>query len=451
MSEKMTIGYLTSVYPRASDTFIRGEVEELRGLGHTVHTFSVRRPDKDQIVSDDVRTERNNTTYLLGGPHRLLLASLRHAVTNPARFSAALGAAWRLGPQGLRARLWQFAYVAEACILADEWKRLNIDHVHNHIAENSATVAMLAAMLIDRPWSMTVHGPGIFFAPQRWGLGEKISRTAFTACISDFCRSQCMIFAPREHWSKLEIVRCGLAAADLTAEPAPIPGEPRLVSVGRLCEAKGQPLIVEALARLAKEGVRFNFTFVGDGPLRRDIERQIRDHGLEDSIHIAGWQNRDRVREELRAARALVLPSFAEGLPVVIMEALAMGRPVLSTQIAAIPELVRTGETGWLVTPGSIDDLTNALRELLAASPADLDRLGQRGMQLVRERHDAAREAAKLAGLFARAAGRVAADAAEANYGSKHDSPNPAPVSQSERPVAAAAGEAVAERVGGSR
>jgi len=398
------LAYLTSLYPRASDTFIRREVAALRRLGHRVETFSVRAPDAGQIVGADVEKEANQTTSLLDNPAALPLDLAWAIATRPAALRRAARAIWRIGPGGARARVWQTAYLAEACRLARALRRRRIDILHNHIGENSATVAMAASIISGVPFSQTIHGPGIFFSAERWGLGEKIDRSAFTACISDFCRSQCMIFAPLRSWERLRIIRCGLDERFFDERATSPSGEARIVCVGRLCEAKGQALLIDAVARLRDEGVACACRLVGDGPMRRALEKRIAERGVGDRVEILGWLSGERVREELDAARLFVLPSFAEGLPVVIMEALAMGRPVVSTRIAAIPELVRPAETGWLCAPGSVDALVEALRDALATPIDRLAEMGRRGRDRVLERHDVTREAARLSELFGRVA-----------------------------------------------
>lgn len=398
--ERMKLAYLTSMYPRATDSFIRREVLELRRLGHEVHTFSVRAPGDEHLVSDEVRWERAGTFYLLERPERVIGAWALEKLTNPLGALRAMWLAWRTRAPGLRALVRQIAYLMEAARLARRMRALGVQHLHNHIGENSATVAMLASAMSGVPYSLTIHGPGVFYAPQKWALGEKIRRSAFTACISDFCRSQCMVWTPHEAWGKLRVVRCGVGDDFLAGATGPFPSARRFVTVGRLCEAKGQALLIEAAARLAGEGADFELVLVGDGPLRGALEALIDRHGLRSRVRITGWMGADGVRREILAARAFVTASFAEGLPVVIMEALALGRPVLSTHIAGVPELVEQGVNGWLFPAGSVDALAAAMRDALGASLVRLEGMGRAGARRVAERHNAHTETARLAALF---------------------------------------------------
>lgn len=399
----MIIGYLTSQYARASDTFIRGEVRELRRLGHTVRTYSIRRSD-EPLSDPEAQAERQATRYVLlgaGSVLRMLIAVVLQSLASPRRMIVALRLSFGLTPKGIKARLWQLAYVAEASVLVRLMRKAGVQHIHDHIGENSGTVAMLASLLSGTPFSMTIHGPGTFYAPERWSLGTKIRRSAFTVCISQFCRSQCMVWSDPGDWEKLKIVHCGIDGRFL-APPAGMPGDcRRLICVGRLCAEKGQLLLVEAAARLKAEGHRFEIVLVGDGPMRGRIEQLVRERRSEDVVRVLGWMSRQQVREAILASRSLVLPSFAEGLPVVIMEALALGRPVISTYIAGIPELVENGKCGWLVPAGSIDALVDAMRAALDAPVEQLVAMGREGARRVAERHDAAKEARKLAELFA--------------------------------------------------
>jgi colanic acid/amylovoran biosynthesis glycosyltransferase len=401
MPKPMTLGYLTNLYGRTSDTFIRQEVFQLRKLGHTVVTFSLRQPEPDHVVSDEVRDERARTEYILeAGVLKLALAVLACAAVHPLRMAKTMALAWKTCAPGLKALLWQVFYLVEAAYLARRIESLGVEHVHNHIAMNSATVSMLAARLSGVMWSMTVHGPHDFVEPIRWALPEKLESAAFTVFVSEFGRSQGMWHAPFSVWPKLHVVRCGLDDTFLSAATVPIPRAPRLVFVGRLSPEKGGVLLVEAAAKLKRNGVGVELVLIGDGPSRRDIEQAVASHGLHDAVTLLGWRGSERVREEILGSRALVLPSFAEGLPIVLMEALALHRPVVSTYVAGVPELVQPGINGFLVSPGSADELAEAMRAVVSASVDLLAEMGRHGAARVADRHDAAANALQLEALM---------------------------------------------------
>ena len=251
-------------------------------------------------------------------------------------------------------------------------------------------------------FNLTIHGPGIFFHPEKWSLGLKIERSAFTAVITNFCRSQCMIFTQPAIWNRLHVVRCTVQPEFLTP-PTPAgahASSPRFVCVGRLCPEKGQILLVRAVRDLIAEHHPLTLRLVGDGPSRQAIEAEIEMHGLKDHIQLLGWQASETVRAEIAEATAFVLPSFAEGLPVVIMEALALGRPVITTRIAGIPELVENGTNGWLIAPGSQSEITRALREAVQCPASTLDEMGAEGTRRVRELHNPDIEIPRLEKLF---------------------------------------------------
>lgn len=401
MPEPMVLGYLTNLYGRASDTFIRQEVRQLRNLGHTVLTFSIRRPEPEHEVSDEVCKEQASTDYILkAGPFRLGMAILSCTIRRPLRMIRTIARAWKTCAPGLRAAIWQLFYLIEATYLARRIMSSGIEHIHNHIATNSATVCMLSAELSGISWSMTVHGPHDFVEPARWALREKLESSVFTVFVADFGRSQGMWHVAPPFWSKLHVIRCGLDESFLDLAPTPVPQAPRLLFIGRLSPEKGVVLLVEAAAKLVHAGIRVELVLIGDGPSRRDIEQAVSRHGLHDLVTLLGWQGSERVRKEIVDCRALVLPSFAEGLPIVLMEALALHRPVVSTYVAGIPELVQPGINGLLVPPGSVDDLAEAMRTVLAAPADRLAEMGRRGAALVAARHNAAANVRRLEALM---------------------------------------------------
>ena len=259
---------------------------------------------------------------------------------------------------------------------------------------------MLAHQLGGPAYSFTVHGPEEFDKPQFLGLAEKIRRAAFVVAISSYGRSQLYRWIDSSQWPKVAVVHCGLEPAFHEVAAVAPPKAPRLVCVGRLCEQKGQLLLVNAVAELVQRGIEVELVLAGDGEMRGEIEALIVRHRLQNRVRITGWISSGTVRDEILAARALVLPSFAEGLPVVVMEAMALCRPVLTTYVAGIPELVRPGENGWLVPAGDVAALVQGLMAVLATSQAELERLGQAARHLALERHSIDTEAAKLAVLL---------------------------------------------------
>lgn len=396
----MKLAYLVNQYPHISHTFIRREIAALVGMGLEVRRFSIRRPPVDLADPADCEEQQQTRPILAAGLGALALAALRRALTRPAAFARALALAISAGRRSDRGVLRHLVYLAEAAWLADELRQLDTDHLHAHFGTNSATVAMLCHALGGPSYSFTVHGPEEFDRPEMLSLRQKIERAEFVVAISEFGRSQLYRWCGHEHWSRIHVVRCGVDAGFLNGSVLPMSAVPRLVCVGRLCEQKGQLLLIQAAAALAAEGRDLEIVLVGDGPMRGEIERLIRELGMDKHIRLTGWMSGQQVRDEILASRAMVLPSFAEGLPVVLMESLALGRPVISTYVAGIPELVQPGINGWLVPAGSVEALVGAMRDALTCPAERLEEMGREGARRVLERHSASTEAARLAELF---------------------------------------------------
>jgi len=396
----MKIAYFINQYPKVSHSFIRREILALERQGYEVQRIALRGWDGDLVDEADHR-ERARTRYVLqAGPLALLGALLGTALRSLPRFLSALGLTIRMGWRAERPLAYHIAYLAEACRMLPWLKEFGATHVHAHFGTNSAEVAMLARALGGPPYSFTAHGPEEFDKPQFIGLGEKVRRSAFVVAISSFGRSQLQRWVEHEHWSRIHVVHCGLEPSFHEGAPVPPPALPRLVCVGRLNEQKGQLLLIEAAHRLAGKGIEFELVLAGDGEMRPEIEEQIGRRGLGSRVRITGWISGDDVREEILAARSLVLPSFAEGLPVVIMEAMALRRPVLTTYVAGIPELVLPGENGWLIPAGSLEDLVIAMEEVLSCPTEELARMGDAAHRRALERHSIDVEARKLSELF---------------------------------------------------
>ncbi len=396
----MKLAYLVNQYPKVSHSFIRREIHALEARGLTVRRYALRGWDAELADPAD-EAERGQTRFVLrDGAARLLRPTLAMMVSRPARFAAAIAAAWRRWRAGDRSLALNLVTLAEACLLVEWMQADGITHVHAHFGTNSATVVMLARLLGGPGYSFTVHGPEEWDGPARIGLPEKIAHARFVVAISHYTRSQLCRWAAPQHMAKLAVVRCGLETAFHDQSPAPAADVPRFVCVGRLCTDKAQLLLVEAVGELARRGIAVELVLAGDGEARPQIEAEIARLGLTGQVRITGWISSAQVRSELLAARAMVLPSFAEGLPVVIMEALALRRPVLSTFIAGIPELVEPGVNGWLFAAGSVPDIVRAMTECLQTPLHRLHAMGQAGRDRVLARHDISTEAARLAELL---------------------------------------------------
>jgi len=394
------IAYFINQYPKVSHSFIRREILALERQGFDILRLALRGWDFPLVDEEDKR-ERARTRYVLqDGLSPLLYALLRMLLTAPGRFLSALALAIRMARRAERPLPYHIAYLAEACRILPWLKSFGATHVHAHFSTNSAEVAMLAHALGGPSYSFTVHGASEFHTLPFLGIGEKVRRAGFVVAASSYARSQLYRQLSHTHWPKVTVIHCGLETAFHNVAPVPLPAAPRLVCVGRLCKEKGQLLLVEAAHRLARKGIEFEVVLAGDGEMRGELENLIARHGLGKQVRITGWISSARVREEILAARGLVLPSFDEGLPVVVMEAMALRRPVLTTYVGGIPELVRAGEHGWLFPAGDIDELASAVEDLISRPVEDLKKMGEEAYLRVLARHSIDVEAAKLARLF---------------------------------------------------
>ena len=398
----MKIAYLINQYPKVSHSFIRREILALERQGFEVERFALR-GWADQLVDAEDLREREKTRYLLrDGALALAKSMFSELVRAPGQFFGAAKLAVRMARRADRPLPLHLIYLAEACRMVGWMRASGVRHLHAHFGTNPAEVAMLARALGGPAYSFTVHGPEEFDKPEFLHIKEKIARSAFVVAISSFGRSQLFRWIPYTDWPKVEIVHCGLEPAFHAGAAVPPPAAPRLVCVGRLCEQKGQLLLVRAVAQLVARGVAVELVLAGDGEMRGEIETLIARHQLQDVVRITGWISSDQVRAEILASRALALPSFAEGLPVVVMESMVLRRPVLTTYVAGIPELVHDGENGWLIPAGDVDAVAAGLERVLATPLDQIAAMGERAHQRAVERHSIDTEAAKLAVLIKR-------------------------------------------------
>jgi glycosyltransferase involved in cell wall biosynthesis len=411
------VAYVVGRYPAVSHAFVTREVLALRAAGVEVETISIHRAGDGDVLSETDRAERERTYALL--PVRLgalIRAQLRALLGAPGAYLATLAGALRGGPPGIRARVWQLFYFLEAIMVWNRCRSRGVRHLHAHHLNQASDAAMLAVRYANArgseppwTWSFTMHGPNELYDVSRFQLAEKAAEAAAVACISDFARSQVMGFTAEERWPRLRVVHCGVdpaefdpgdGAAAKIALAAPAPGPFRVLYVGRLVPFKGQAILIEAIAALRAKGIDARLTMIGEGPARVGAESRAAQAGLNGEVRFAGAVGQDEIRSHYAAADVFCLPSFAEGVPVVLMEAMAMRVPVVTSQIMGIAELVDDGEQGLLVRPGRSDELAAAL-ERLARDPALRERLGRSGREKVCAEFDVRESGRRLAAIFA--------------------------------------------------
>ncbi len=400
----MRIGYLMNIYPVTSATFIRREINALERQGLDVRRFAIRTWD-EALVDPQDEIEKEKTTYLLSGRSKALIGDfLKELVSNPAGVFRAVGLWARLLNNARSGFVRHVAYLLEAISLKRALTAAEVTHVHAHYSTNTAAVAMMAEATGGPGYSFTAHGPDEFLDWSAASLKLKVQRARFVVAITDYCRSLLTLAAGQSEWDKIKVVRCGVQTDEFVPTTAPFEDAP-FVCVGRLCPQKAQVLVVQALARVAKRHPDIKIEFIGDGESRSAVEAEIKTHKLDSNVELLGWQSSAVVRERLGKAKALILPSFAEGLPIVIMESFSLSRPVISSFIAGIPELV-TPENGWLVPAGSVDAIENALQAAMQTAPEQLRAMGEVGRTAVLAHHDVDANAAKLYDLFRTEAGK---------------------------------------------
>jgi len=397
---RLRVAYLVNQYPKVSHSFIRREILALERQGIAVERIAVRGWDANVVDADDLAELTYTRHILKDGIGPSLGAAFRTLRTHPRRFLAALSEAIRLSRGSERSLPYHFIYLAEACLVLEWVRAAGVSHIHAHFGTNSAEVAMLVHMLGGPSYSFTVHGPEEFDKAHALHLDRKIARAKFVVAISSYGRAQLFRHAAPSDWSKIKVVHCGLEKAFYDVAHVQPASRHQLVCVGRLCEQKGQLILLAAFARLRAKIGDCHLVLAGDGEMRPEIEARIAALNLKDAVTITGWISGAEVRREILAAQALVLPSFQEGLPVVLMEAMALGRPVISTYVAGIPELVIPGENGWLVPAGDVAPLAEAMEACLATPPETLQAMGAAATRRATSRHDIDAEAAKLAALL---------------------------------------------------
>ena len=401
-TNKPRLAYLTTLYPALSHTFIEREVRGLREMGFEIHTFSVRRPTTRDVLGSHHRDAERETYYLLDASAKIPVAILWALICNPVGLVRAVFRSQQVAGSGLLVRFRHLAYALESVTLARRMSKSNLRHVHVHLGNNGASVALLACVFDPRlSYSLSVHGPGEFAQAEQNTLKPRAEYALFVRCISDFCKSQVMARTDPSAWKNFHVVHCGVDPETFVPAPAPVAkgDDLRIITVGRLVAAKGFPILLQACAFLAKEKISWRLEVVGDGEMMRELRDMAGALGISDQVKFSGPVSPDEVSFRLQQADLMVLPSFQEGVPVVLMEAMAKEIPVISTTVAGIPELIESGKEGLLVHPGSVELLAEALKDL-ARDSARRRRFGKAGRQKVIAEFAIAGTCARMKDLF---------------------------------------------------
>lgn len=395
------IAYLISKYPAVSHTFILREVLALRERGIAIDTASINTGPPNERLTHAEQAEAARTFYIKAQSARGALKCLAwFLVHRPSALLGSLRTALSMGaPDPARTLLCIFYWI-EAAILARWMQQQALTHLHVHFASQAASVGLLATYLAPVTLSMTVHGPDEFYDVSNSFLFQKVARADFVTCISFFAQSQMMKISASHHWHKFEVSRLGVNTSHFLTRP--VRTEPQcfeILCVGRLVSSKGQRILIEAASRLVCAGRHVHFTFVGDGPDRFALEQLVSERALGRQVSFAGAINQDDIQSFYAAADIFALASFAEGIPVVLMEAMAMEVPCVATHINGIPELIRDGIDGLLVAPSDIEGLAAAIAFLID-DPSLRQTIGASGRIRVRECYELAESACRLAEIF---------------------------------------------------
>ncbi len=403
-AKSIRLGYLVSRYPAASHTFILREVLALRQQGFQVEVASINAPDRPfELLTAEEQNEATSTYCVKRQSVLQVLHALLNAVTrHPLRFFGALGFALRLARMDVSKSLWLLFYFVEAAIVAEWMKRNSLTHLHVHFATPAASVALILSHLHPVTFSLTVHGPDEFYDVPGFFLKDKISAAKFVCAIGMYARSQLMKCSAAEHWEKFELTRLGVDPSSFMPRVLPISATCfEILCVGRLVPAKGQHVLLAALAVLKADGRAVHLTLIGDGPDRASLVEQTKLRNLEGSVTFEGVVNQDRIRAFYESADVFALASFAEGIPVALMEAMAMEIPCVTTWITGVPELISDGVDGLLIAPSDVHALADAIARLMD----DLDlrkRIGQAGRRKVESHFELSRSVQNLADVFRR-------------------------------------------------
>lgn len=402
MKQKKKIAYLCSGYPAVSHTFILREIEELRKNGLKIFTVSIN-PFQVWPKITTQETREGEKTFCIKEVPKWKIIFYYHLLTSfgaPLKYLKALFQSLKLAAfDGPKNPVKALGYFAEAAVLA-RWLKVNdLRHLHIHFLNPAATVVLVAAELYDFEFSFSVHGPDEFFDTKANLLIKKIEKAKFVRCISYFCQSQLMRLSPSEHWHKFRIVRCGVNLEDFALVPEAKNKVPQMLCVGRLTKNKGQHILLQACVKLLQKGKKFHLTLVGDGEDRGSLEDMAFELGLRNCVTFAGSVGHEEIRKLYAKAELFVLPSFAEGVPIVLMEAMAMGVAVVSTNIAGIPELIKEKNSGHLVFASDVYELAEKIEaELYDSILRDVFRNNAR--KTIEEKYDIDKNSRQLAKIF---------------------------------------------------
>ncbi len=363
----MKVAYLISEYPKRSHTFIRREIAELRRRGVDIHVLAIRRPELSELLCEHDWVDYRDTTPILPTTlFHLLKVHLGYLLFNPIRYIKTIVAAFKHRNRGIKSITWSLFYFAEAILLVDQLKKQNIYHLHVHFANAGANLGYLVSIFNNCTWSMTLHGLSDFTYPALPLLGDKLKSVSFANCISNYGRAHALLAVDSEHWHKIFISRCGIELRDL---PNIVEYKKNkifnIICVGRLSSEKAHLGLIEAFSQVLQKIDNVKLTLLGDGPEREKIEEKIKEYAIENKVTLLGHVSEESVLVKLANADLAVSSSLMEGIPIALMEAMALKVPVVAPRIAGIPELVDDNISGLLFTPTDWAEMAEKMIQLI--------------------------------------------------------------------------------------
>ncbi len=402
----LRIAYLSTHYPSVSHTFIQGEIVALEAEGVEVVPMALNRPQASDLLTDLDHREAARTFYVKAvAPATIVATVTSAAIRHPVAVTAGALNALRAGGANVGLGVKTLMQFFEAILVWRHCERHGLTAIHAHFGQAPASVASQAAAfgrnVVRRrwTWSATIHGWHEFVTEDTSRLRAKLADADLVVCVSNFTRSQLQRLSPPADWPKLAIVRCGIDFKAFPPRPlASVSAPPMIVIIARLSPEKGHTVLLEAVAQLRRQGFHTTVRVIGIGPFRDDLEKAASRLGIADAIEFTGALPPSEVAAQLRQADVFCLPTFAEGLPVSIMEAMAIGVPVVTTYISGIPELVIDGQTGWVVPAGDPQLLAGAVRDAIVGERRDA--IVESARRRTRDRHDRRTNVAQLATLL---------------------------------------------------
>ena len=406
--QRTKVAYVMSRFPKLTETFVLNEILHVERIGVSVEIFPLQR-EKTRLVHPDAEPLVKRARFHPIFSWKIVCAHLHYLCHRPLAYVTALWTLLRATCGSLRYFTGALVFFPKFVYFARQMQRENVTHIHAHFASHPAAGAYVIHRLTDIPYSFTAHGSDLH--RDQHMLREKVSQADFVVAISEYNRRMILEECDDGAADRVKVIHCGIDVDFF--RPTESDRSSRngaqdvldILCIGTLHEVKGQAYLIEACRRLKERGLRFHCRFVGSGPDRTRLEEQSIEAGLESEVEFLGPRTHDQVASLLCESDVVAAPSVPtadgrrEGIPVVLMEAMATGVPVVASRLSGIPELVRHEQTGLLTSPRDSEGLADAL-ERLAREPETRHRFASEARQFVECEFNLESNAERLAALF---------------------------------------------------